>query len=116
LCSGSDIVGTITDLEGKPVTRKSMIIHVEGDADIDTGYQLHPGEQFRGNRVDGVSPAIGTGFGPSGWNVVINRSGTSAGTWLVWLIEGGQVSDKIEVRLQSDCAFSSAIVRFQQNH
>jgi hypothetical protein len=115
-CGSSYILGTITDLSGQPVTTNNMIVHVEGDGDIDTGYALHPGEQVRGNKVDGPSPHTGMGFGPSAWDVVINLSGTSAGTWRVWLIQGGQVSDQIEIRLESTCAYSAAVVRFQQNH
>jgi hypothetical protein len=115
-CGATYIVGTITDLSGQPVTTNGMIIHLEGDAGIDTEGKLHPGEQFRGNRVDGPSPFTGLGFGPSAWSVVINLSGTSAGVWRVWLIQGGQVSDQIEVHLQGDCVYSLAVVRFQQNH
>jgi hypothetical protein len=115
-CGSSYILGTITDLSGQPVTGSGMIVHVEGNADIDTESKLHPGEQFRGNRVDGPSPFTGLGFGPSAWSVIINLSGTSAGVWNVWLVQNGQVSDRIEVHLQGDCAYSSAIVRFQQNH
>jgi hypothetical protein len=115
-CGSSYILGTITDLAGQPVTTNNMIIHVEGDGDIDTGYAMHPGEQVRGNRIDGPSPFTGMGFGPSAWNVVVNLSGTSAGTWRVSLIQGGQVSDQIEIRLESTCAYSAAVVRFQQNH
>jgi hypothetical protein len=114
-CGASYIIGTITDLEGKPVT-SNMIVHVEGDADIDTGSLLHPGEEFRANRVQGRSPLTGMGFGPSAWDVIINLSGTSAGTWTVWLIQNGQASEKVQLRLQSDCADSSAVVRFTQNH
>jgi hypothetical protein len=115
-CSSSFIIGTITDLEGKPVTSSNMLIHVEGDADIDTGNSLHPGEQFRGKRVEGRSPFTGLGFGPSAWSVVINLAGTTSGTWIVWLVQNGQASDRVEVRLQNDCTYSAAIVRFQQNH
>ena len=115
-CGASFILGTITDLEGKPVTLSSMIIHVEGDADIDTGGSLHPGQEFRGDRVQGRSPLTGMGFGPSAWDVIINLSGTSAGTWTVWLIQNGQASEKVHIQLQSDCADSSAVVRFTQNH
>ena len=115
-CGSAFILGTITDLEGKPVTSPNMIIHVEGDADIDTGSLLHPGENFRGKRVEGRSPFTGLGFGPSAWSVVINLGGTSAGTWFVWLVQNGQVSDRVEVRLQDDCTYSAAVVRFQQNH
>jgi hypothetical protein len=115
-CGATYIVGTITDLEGKPVTSNNMIVHVEGDADIDTGGSLHPGEEFRGNRVQGRSPLTGMGFGPSAWDVIINLSGTSAGTWTVWLVQNGQASEKVQLRIQSDCADSSAIVRFTQNH
>jgi hypothetical protein len=115
-CGSSFILGTITDLDGKPVTSGNMIVHVEGDADIDTGSSLHPGEEFRGNRVQGRSPLTGMGFGPSAWDVIINLSGTSAGTWTVWLVQNGQASAKVEIRLQSDCADSSAVVRFTQNH
>jgi low affinity Fe/Cu permease len=113
-CGASIIAGTITDLEGKPVTASDMIIHVEGDADIDAN--MHPGEEFRGKKVQGRSPLTGMGLGPSAWDVVINLSGTAAGTWQVWLIQNGQASDRIQVQLQSDCADSSAVVRFQQNH
>jgi hypothetical protein len=115
-CGASYILGTIVDLEGKPLTTGDFIIHLEGDADIDTGFSMHPGEQFRGNRMDGRSPFTGLGFGPSAWDVVINLSGTTAGTWQVWLVKGGQASDRIEVRLQGDCADSAAVVRFMQNH
>jgi hypothetical protein len=115
-CGASYILGTITDLEGKPVTAANMLIHVEGDADIDTGGGLHPGEQFRGRRVEGRSPFTGLGFGPSAWSVVINQAGTSAGTWLVWLVRNGQASERVEVRLQGECSFSTAVIRFQQNH
>ncbi len=115
-CGASFILGTITDLEGKPVTTSNMIVHVEGDADIDTGFSMHPGEEFRGNRVQGRSPMTGMGLGPSAWDVIINLSGTSAGTWTVWLVQNGQASAKVEIRLQSDCVSSSAVVRFTQNH
>ena len=115
-CGASYIVGTITDLQGKPVTTSDMIVHVEGDADIDSGLMLHPGQQFRGERVEGRSPLTGMGFGPSAWNVVINLSGTAAGTWYVWLIQGGQQSQKVQVQLKGECADSSAVVRFTQNH
>jgi len=115
-CGASYIIGTIMDLQGQPVTTSDIIIHVEGDGDIDSGYAMHPGEQVRGNRIDGRSPFTGLGFGPSAWDVVINLSGTSAGTWQVWLLKNGQASDRIEIRLQSDCTTSSAVVRFQQNH
>lgn len=113
-CGASYILGTITDLAGQPVTAGSMVIHVEGDGDIESA--MHPGEQARGNRIDGPSPFTGMGFGPSAWNVVLNLSGTSAGTWRVWLVQSGQASDMIEIRLESSCVRSSAIVRFQQNH
>lgn len=115
-CGASYIVGTITDLEGKPVTSSSIIVHVEGDADIDTGFSLHPGEHFRGKRVEGRSAFVGLLNNPSAWSVAVNQAGTSAGTWFVWLLQNGQVSDRIQVRLEADCASSSAIVRFQQNH
>jgi hypothetical protein len=115
-CGSAYILGTIVDLEDKPITTPDYIIRVEGDADIDTGSLMHPGEQFRGKRVEGRSPFSGLGFGPSTWSVVINLSGTSAGVWQVVLIKGGQVSDRIEVRLQSDCVSSAAVVRFTQNH
>ena len=115
-CGASLILGTITDLEGKPVTTSNMIVHVEGDADIDTGFSMHPGEEFRGNRVQGRSPMTGMGLGPSAWDVIINLSGTSAGTWTVWLVQNGQASEKVQIRLQSDCINSSAVVRFTQNH
>jgi len=114
-CSGSVIMGTITDLAGQPVTAGSMLIHVEGDGDIDTGGLLHPGEGFRGKRVEGASPYTGI-LGPSAWSVIINLSGTAAGTWKVWLIQGRQVSDQIEVHFTGACGASSAVVRFQQNH
>ncbi len=115
-CGSTYVLGTITDLAGKPVTGQDFVIHVEGDADVDTGNALHPGEQFRGKGVKGPSPFAGLGFGPSAWSVAINYSGTSAGVWTVWLIHAGQASDRIPVQLQSSCAYSSAIVRFQQNH
>jgi hypothetical protein len=115
-CGATYILGTITDLAGQPVTANNMVIRVEGDGDIETGNALHPGGQVRTNKPDGASPFAGMGFGPSAWNVVINLSGTSSGTWRVMLIQGGQVSDRIEVNLQSSCAQSSAVVRFQQNH
>ena len=115
-CGASYILGTIVDLEGKPVTDKSFIIHVEGGADIDTGGALHPGEHFRGRRVEGRSPFMGLLNDPSAWDVVLNQGGTAEGTWIVWLIKGRQVSDRIEIRLGSECADSSAIVRFVQNH
>jgi hypothetical protein len=115
-CGASYILGTIMDLEGKPVTDKSVMIHVEGGGDIDTGGALHPGEHFRGTRVEGRSPFMGLLNDSSAWDVVINQAGTSEGTWIVWLIQGRQISDKIEVRLSNDCAESAAIVRFQQNH
>lgn len=115
-CGATYILGTIMDLSGQPVTTSSMVIHVEGDGDIETGNELHPGTQVRGNKPDGTSPYAGMGFGPSAWDVVINLSGTSAGTWRVWLVQGGQMSDRIEINLQSSCSQSSAIVRFQQNH
>ncbi len=88
-CGSTYVLGTITDLAG---------------------------EQFRGKGVEGPSPFAGLGFGPSAWSVAINYSGTSAGVWTVWLIHAGQASDRIPVQLQSSCAYSSAIVRFQQNH
>jgi len=69
----------------------------------------------RGNKVDGPSPFTGMGLGPSAWNVIINLSGTSEGTWRVWLVQGGQVSEKLEIRLEATCARSSAVIRFQQN-
>jgi len=94
-CGASLILGTITDLDGKPITLGNMIVHVEGDADIDTGFLLHPGEEFRGNRVQGRSPLTGMGLGPSAWDVIINLSGTSAGTWTVWLVQNGQASEKV---------------------
>ena len=115
-CSSAYILGTITDLEGKPVTDKSIIVHVEGDADIDTGGTLHPGEHFRGRRVEGRSPFTGLLNDPSAWDVEINQGGSAPGTWFVWLIKGGQISDRIEIRLEEECAGSAAIVRFQQNH
>lgn len=115
-CGSSYVIGTIADLEGKPVTSASMIIHVEGDADIDTGFSLHPGEHFRGKRVEGRSAFVGLLNNPSAWDVVLNQGGTSAGTWFVWLVQNGQASDRIQIRLEQDCAGSSAIVRFQQNH
>jgi len=114
-CGGSVIMGTITDLAGQPVTAGSMVIHVEGDGDIDTGGLLHPGEGFRGKRTEGASAYTGI-LGPSAWNVIINLSGTTAGTWKVWLIQGRQVSDQIEVHFSGACGSSSAVVRFQQNH
>ena len=114
-CGGSVIMGTITDLAGQPVTAGSMVIHVEGDGDIDTGGLLHPGEGFRGKRTEGASAYTGI-LGPSAWNVIINLSGTTAGTWKVWLIQGRQVSDQIEVHFTGACGSSSAVVRFQQNH
>ena len=115
-CGATYILGTITDLSGQPVTTGSMVIRVEGDGEVETGNALHPGTQVRGNKPDGASPFTGMGFGPSAWDVVINLSGTSAGTWRVVLIQGGQVSDPIQINLQPSCAQSSAIVRFQQNH
>ena len=114
-CGGSVIMGTITDLAGQPVTAGSMVIHVEGDGDIDTGGLLHPGEGFRGKRTEGASAYTGI-LGPSAWNVIINLSGTTQGTWKVWLIQGRQVSDQIEVHFTGACGSSSAVVRFQQNH
>ena len=114
-CGGSVVLGSITDLSGQPVTGGGMIIHVEGDADVDTGGALHPGEEWRGNKMQGASPYTGV-VGPSAWDVVINLSGTTAGTWRVWLIQGRQVSDQIEVHLSGACGSSTAIVRFQQNH
>jgi len=114
-CGGSVIMGTITDLAGQPVTAGSMVIHVEGDGDIDTGGLLHPGEGFRGKRTEGASAYTGI-LGPSAWSVIINLSGTTAGTWKVWLIQGRQVSDQIEVHFSGACGSSSAVVRFQQNH
>ena len=113
-CGASYILGTITDLAGQPVTASGMVIHVEGDAD--TGAAMHPGEQVRGNKMDGPSPFTGMGFGPSAWDVVINLSGTTAGMWRVWLVQGGQASDIIEIRLEETCTRSAAVVRFQQNH
>jgi len=115
-CGASYIAGTVTDLDGNPVTTSGLIVHVEGDADIDTGFALHPGEQFRGKRIEGRSPFIGILNDPSAWSVVINQAGTSAGMWQVWLIQNGQASNKVQVRLESECADSSAMVRFQQNH
>lgn len=112
-CGASYILGTITDLAGQPVTSKGMVIYVEGDGDIDAAMQ--PGEQVRGNKVDGPSPFTGMGFGPSAWNVIINLSGTSEGTWRVWLVQGGQASDMLEIRLEATCVRSSAVIRFQQN-
>jgi hypothetical protein len=109
-------LGTITDLAGQPVTANNMVIRVEGDGDVETGNALRPGGQVRANKPDGASPFAGMGFGPSAWDVVVNLSGTSAGTWRVTLIQGGQVSDRIEINLQSSCSQSTAIVRFQQNH
>jgi hypothetical protein len=115
-CGSSYIIGTIADLDGKPFTSSIITIHVEGDADIDTGLQLHPGDQYRGKRVEGRSPFGGMGLlnDPSAWSVVINQSGTSAGTWYVWLLQGGVASNKVEVRLGSDCGSSAAVVRFAQ--
>lgn len=113
-CGASYILGTIEDLAKQPMTARDLIIHVEGDGEIDAAFR--PGEQVRGNKVDGPSPFTGTGFGPSAWNVVINLSGTSAGTWRVWLVQGGQASDIVEIRLEETCVRSSAVVRFQQNH
>jgi low affinity Fe/Cu permease len=56
-------------------------------------------------------------YGPSAWDVIINLSGTAAGTWQVWLVQNGQqASARIQVQLQSDCSRSAAMVRFQQNH
>jgi hypothetical protein len=114
-CGGSVIMGTITDLAGQPVTAGSIAIHVEGDGDVDTGGELHPGQEFRGGKMRGASPYTGI-LGPSSWNVIINLSGTTAGTWRVWLIRGGQISDQIEVHFSGACGQSSAVVRFQQNH
>ena len=85
-------------------------------SDLWMGGALHPGEHFRGTRVEGRSPFMGLLNDSSAWDVVINQAGTSEGTWIVWLIQGRQISDKIEVRLSDDCAESAAIVRFQQNH
>jgi len=93
-----------------------MIIRVEGDADIDTGGALHPGEEFRGGKMQGRAPFTAMGFGPSAWDVILNLSGIAPGVWRVTLIQGRQVSDQIEIHLQGDCVGSSAIVRFQQNH
>ena len=115
-CGATYILGTITDLAGQPVTANNMVIRVEGDGDVETGNALRPGGQVRANKPDGASPFAGMGFGPSAWDVVVNLSGTSAGTWRVTLIQGGQVSDRIEINLQSSCSQSTAIVRFQQNH
>jgi hypothetical protein len=109
-------VGTITDLSGQPVTGQDVIIHVEGDADIDTGSALHPGQQFRGKGVEGPSPFTGLGFGPSAWSVAINFAGTVTGSWRVWLVRGGLASEQLTIQLQSTCSYSTAIVRFQQNH
>jgi hypothetical protein len=114
-CAASYIFGTVADLEGKPLVSGNLIVHVEGDADIDTGFQLHPGEQFRGNRVEGRSPFASLLNDPSAWSVVINQSGTSAGTWNVWLAQGGQASNKVQVQLGADCVSSSANVSFRQN-
>jgi hypothetical protein len=114
-CSASYIFGTVVDLEDKPITSGNMLIHVEGDADIDTDFQLHPGEHFRGKRVEGRSPFASFLKDASAWSVAINESGTSAGTWVVWLVQGGQISNKVQVKLGSDCASSSANVRFKQN-
>jgi hypothetical protein len=114
-CGSSYIFGTVVDLEDKPIVSGNIVVHVEGDADIDTGFQLHPGENFRGKRVEGRSPFGGLLNDSSAWSVVINQSGTSAGTWVVWLVQGGQISNKVQVQLGSDCASSSANVRFKQN-
>ena len=115
-CGASYILGTITDIEGRPITSSDFVIRVEGDYNVDTEDALHPGEHFRGGRVEGRSPFVGLLNNPSAWDVVINQEGTAAGTWFVWLIKDRQVSARIEIKLEAECAGSAAIVRFSQNH
>ena len=115
LCGASYILGMLTNIEGQPITSSSFVIHVEGDGDIDTGYALHPGEQYRGMRVEGRSPFTSMGFGPSAWNVVLSQTGTVVGTWYIWLTQNSQLSELVEVHLRPDCTTSSAVVKFRQN-
>ena len=115
-CGASYILGTLTDMDGQPITSSSFVIHVEGDGDIDTGYALHPGEQYRGTRVEGRSPFTSMGFGPSAWSVALSQTSTAVGTWYVWLTRDSQLSQLVEVHLRPDCTTSSAAVQFRQNH
>jgi hypothetical protein len=115
-CGASYILGMLTDMEGQPITSSRFVIHVEGDGDIDTGYALHPGEQYRGTRVEGRSPFTSMGFGPSAWSVVLSQTGTAVGTWHVWLTRDSQLSQLVRVHLRPDCTTSSAVVQFRQNH
>ena len=115
-CGASYILGTLTNIEGQPITSSSFVIHVEGDGDIDTGNALHLGEQYRGTRVEGRSPFTRMGFGPSAWSVVLSQTGTVVGTWYIWLTQNTQLSDLVQVHLRPDCTTSSAVVQFRQNH
>ena len=115
-CGASYILGTLTNIEGQPITSSSFVIHVEGDGDIDTGYALHPGEQYRGTQVEGRSPFTSMVFGPSACSVVLSQTGTVVGTWYIWLTRDSQMSELVEVHLRSDCTISSAVVQFRQNH
>lgn len=105
-CNWSGIMGTVYNLQGEPLP--GYLIHVQGDAEIDTTI-VAGSSQFK---------AI-PNFGESSWDVPINASGLVAGVWYVQLYQPGTnrpISDRYEIRLQAQCGLNSAFVKFVQNH
>lgn len=99
-------MGTVYNLQGEPLP--GYLIHVQGDAEIDTTI-VAGSSQFK---------AI-PNFGESSWDVPINASGLVAGVWYVQLYQPGTnrpISDRYEIRLQAQCGLNSAFVKFVQNH
>jgi hypothetical protein len=105
-CSWSGLMGTVNDLEGKPLVGYS--VRVRGDGGIDLTASA-ASSQFRDL----------PGYDESAWDVPINPSGLTAGVWHVQLYQSGAdtpISDVYEVRLEAVCGASSAFIRFAQNH
>jgi len=105
-CNWAGLMGVVIDLEGNHVP--GYIVHVEGDADIDRTITAGS-SQFK-NLPE---------YGPSAWDISINASGLTAGTWRVRLYKPGSnapYSDVYEIRLEASCGLSSMFVKFVQNH
>ncbi len=105
-CNWAGLMGTVFDLQGEHLA--GYTIHIKGDASIDKLVNS-------GNSQFKMVP----GYGESAWDLPINASGVTAGTWFVRLYEPGTnapVSDTYEIRLEAACGVSSMFIKFVQNH
>jgi hypothetical protein len=105
-CSWSGLMGTVSDLKGKPLVGYN--VHVRSTGGIDSTVKSGS-SQFKGL----------PGYDESGWDVPIPATGSTSGVWRVQLYQPNEavpVSDVYEVQLDTVCGTSSAFIQFIQNH